>query len=193
MGGQPPGAAPVSAYTSRLARLRLEGGFQQAETVQAFLLGRDLVLDAVHQGLPEAQFVEAAHRVDGAFQQVIASYSATFCSLCSTRQEEQRTRLERHLESVMERSQDAMILFDEERRIRSWNTGAQAMLGYDAKEAIGQGLSLLVPEEGHPEIDAMWDELRHRAHIRLSETQVRRCKPGARIHASLRHRKGRRR
>ena len=168
------GSSAVASYTSRLARQRLEGGFQQAETLNAFLMGRDLVLDLVHSELPAEQFVEAVHRVDEAFHRVVASYSASFCSLCTARQEERRTRLERHLESVVERSQDAMILFDEERKILSWNAGAQNMLGYEAGEVLGRGLALLLPEDQRSAVDALWADLRHRDHARLPETRARR-------------------
>lgn len=42
---------------------------------------------------------------------------------------------------------DAVIFADREGIIRSWNAGAEAVLGYTAAEAIGQSLDLIIP--GH--------------------------------------------
>ena len=41
---------------------------------------------------------------------------------------------------------DAVIFADREGIIRSWNARAEAVLGYDAAEAIGQSLDLIIPE-----------------------------------------------
>ena len=40
----------------------------------------------------------------------------------------------------------AIVVADTEGVIRAWNDGAQALFGYDATEAIGSALDLLVPE-----------------------------------------------
>jgi PAS domain S-box-containing protein len=49
-------------------------------------------------------------------------------------------------QQIVEESQLAIILADHEGRIRLWNSGAQAMFGYTAEEAVGQSLDLIVPE-----------------------------------------------
>jgi PAS domain S-box-containing protein len=168
------GTAEIAAYTAHLARLRLESGIPQVETVGAFLAGRELVLDLVHQNLPPERYLEAAHQVDDAFHRVIASYGSAFCSLCTARQDEQRHHLQRHLESLVERSQDAMILFDEERKIRAWNAGAEALLGYKTDEALGKTLDLVVPDDRRAELAGVWAGLARRDHMRLPETRARR-------------------
>src|SRR5215831_9599321 len=53
------GTSEIAAYTSHLARLRLEHGIPQVETVGAFLAGRDLVLDLVHENFPPERYLEA--------------------------------------------------------------------------------------------------------------------------------------
>jgi len=40
----------------------------------------------------------------------------------------------------------AIIFADHEGIIRLWNSGAKAMFGYGAEEALGQSLDLIVPE-----------------------------------------------
>ncbi len=47
---------------------------------------------------------------------------------------------------IVEDSQLAIIFADRDGIIRLWNSGAEAMFGYEAEEALGQGLDLIVPE-----------------------------------------------
>jgi len=50
------------------------------------------------------------------------------------------------LATLASNSADAIVGFDNHDRIRSWNSGAQAIFGYRKEEAIGRGLSLLLPD-----------------------------------------------
>ena len=43
-------------------------------------------------------------------------------------------------------AQDAVIVADRDGVIRLWNSGAEAMFGYRADEAVGQTLDLIIPE-----------------------------------------------
>ena len=47
---------------------------------------------------------------------------------------------------VVEDSQIAIIFADRDGIIHFWNSGAEAMFGYPAEEALGQTLDLIVPE-----------------------------------------------
>ncbi len=49
-------------------------------------------------------------------------------------------------QQIVERTNDAIVVSDREGIIRLWNEGAEAILGYTAREAIGQSLDLIVPE-----------------------------------------------
>ncbi len=49
--------------------------------------------------------------------------------------------------AIIEQTQDAVIFADREGVIRLWNRGAEIIFGFAAKEAIGQGLDLIVPEK----------------------------------------------
>lgn len=47
---------------------------------------------------------------------------------------------------IVAESQDAIIFADHDGIIRLWNSGAEAMFGYPAEEAIGQTLDVIIPE-----------------------------------------------
>ena len=48
---------------------------------------------------------------------------------------------------IVEGAQDAIIFADPDGIIRLWNSGAEAIFGYSAEEALGQTLDLIVPEK----------------------------------------------
>ena len=48
---------------------------------------------------------------------------------------------------IVDFSQDGMLFADQEGIIRLWNTGAETIFGYSAREAIGQSLDLIIPEK----------------------------------------------
>ena len=49
-------------------------------------------------------------------------------------------------QQIVDSTQEAIIFADRDGKIRLWNAGAEAMFGYQAKEAMGQGLDLIIPE-----------------------------------------------
>jgi PAS domain S-box-containing protein len=49
-------------------------------------------------------------------------------------------------ESILEQIADAVIYADETGTIRRWNQAAVALFGYDAAEAVGQNLDVIIPE-----------------------------------------------
>lgn len=55
--------------------------------------------------------------------------------------------LEGLYQQIIEGAQDAIIFADKEGIIRLWNSGAEAIFGYSAEEAIGETLDLIVPEK----------------------------------------------
>jgi PAS domain S-box-containing protein len=48
---------------------------------------------------------------------------------------------------IVDEAPDAIIYADRDGLIRLWNAGAEAMFGYEAGEAIGQSLDLIIPEK----------------------------------------------
>jgi len=53
--------------------------------------------------------------------------------------------IQSRLASIVESSQDAIIGIDPDGMIRSWNSGALKILGYDEAEVIGQNISMFTP------------------------------------------------
>jgi PAS domain S-box-containing protein len=49
-------------------------------------------------------------------------------------------------EQVVDGTPDGIVVADREGVIRVWNAGAEALLGYQASDAIGQRLALIIPE-----------------------------------------------
>jgi PAS domain S-box-containing protein len=50
-------------------------------------------------------------------------------------------------QQIVEGAQDAIVFADQDGIIRLWNSGAEAIFGYSAEEALGQTLDLIVPEK----------------------------------------------
>jgi PAS domain S-box-containing protein len=48
---------------------------------------------------------------------------------------------------IVDDSPIAILFADREGKIRFWNSGAELMFGYQAREAVGQSLDLIVPEK----------------------------------------------
>jgi PAS domain S-box-containing protein len=48
---------------------------------------------------------------------------------------------------LVERAPDAILFADREGIIRLWNSGAEAIFGWTAEQALGQPLDLIVPEK----------------------------------------------
>jgi PAS domain S-box-containing protein len=51
------------------------------------------------------------------------------------------------LEALLQTSSDAIVVSDAEGRIVFWNPGAIRIFGFDAVEAVGQSLDLIIPEK----------------------------------------------
>lgn len=60
---------------------------------------------------------------------------------------------------IVEDSPMAILYADREGKIRLWNSGAEAMFGYTAEEALGQSLDLIVPEKQRPRHWEGWERV----------------------------------
>jgi PAS domain S-box-containing protein len=88
------------------------------------------------------------------------------------------------LAAIIESSDDAIVSKTLDGVITSWNGGAERIFGWTAPEAIGQHITLIIPEELHE------DENRLLARLRQGErishfTTVRQHKDGRRLDVSL--------
>jgi PAS domain S-box-containing protein len=88
------------------------------------------------------------------------------------------------LAAIIDSSDDAIVSKTLTGVITSWNAGAERMYGYSASEAVGQHITLIIPE------DRRWEEDDVLAHIRRGERvehfeTVRRAKDGRLLDISL--------
>jgi PAS domain S-box-containing protein len=88
------------------------------------------------------------------------------------------------LSALVESADDAIITKTLEGKITSWNRGAERMFGYTAEEAIGQPVTMLIPEDHIDEEPTIIARLRAGERIEHYET-VRIRKDGTALDISL--------
>jgi PAS domain S-box-containing protein len=84
---------------------------------------------------------------------------------------------EKRLGSIVEWSDDAIVSMSLDGVIRSWNRAAEKTFGFSAAEAVGQPISLIVPEERRAEENDVLNRLRRGEAVEHFET-LRRAKNG---------------
>jgi diguanylate cyclase (GGDEF)-like protein/PAS domain S-box-containing protein len=84
------------------------------------------------------------------FGQVIRDVTDHYAAIQALRRSETRFR------SVSESAIDAIVAFDSDLRIISWNAAAGRLYGYTAAEAIGQSVWKLVPEFRREDVEALF-------------------------------------
>jgi len=89
-----------------------------------------------------------------------------------------------HLAAVVEYSDDAIVTKTLNGIISSWNPGAQRLFGYTAEEAIGNPVTMLIPDNHLNEEPGILERLRRGERIDHYET-IRRRKNGELINVSL--------
>lgn len=62
---------------------------------------------------------------------------------------------------IVEHTPLAVIFGDREGIIRLWNSGAEAMFGYTAAEAVGQSMDIIIPEKHRPKHWEGYDRVMH--------------------------------
>ena len=88
------------------------------------------------------------------------------------------------LAAIVDSSEDAIISKTLDGIITSWNQAAERLFGYTASEAIGQHITLIVPEDRLAEEDDVLARLRQGQRITHFET-IRRRKNGEPVEISL--------
>ncbi|CAN7623073.1 PAS domain S-box protein [Phenylobacterium sp. LjRoot219] len=92
--------------------------------------------------------------------------------------------LTQRMAAIVASSDDAIISKDLDGVIRSWNEGAERLFGYTAAEAIGQPMTMLIPEERQNEEPTILARIRAGERIDHYET-VRQRKDGSFIEISI--------
>ncbi|MCK4785264.1 MAG: PAS domain S-box protein, partial [Desulfobacteraceae bacterium] len=99
--------------------------------------------------------------------------------------ERQKTHQEiEYLASVVRHSQDAIISTNLDCRVTSWNKTAERIFGYNEKEAVGNYMDMIVPEEQRKECHLFVEEIGERGGAEHYETK-RKTKDGKSIDVDL--------
>jgi PAS domain S-box-containing protein len=101
---------------------------------------------------------------------------------CSERHEAEA--VQQQMAALVESADDAILVEDLDGLIRSWNSGARRLLGYEAAEIIGQSILRLQPEELQDEEAEILDNFRRGRPVAHHET-LRRRKDGSLVNVSL--------
>jgi len=88
------------------------------------------------------------------------------------------------LASIIECSNDAIIIHTLDGTIVSWNVGAESIYGYSSNEVLGRPRSLLLPAEQPDELPGIVEILKRGERIQLYET-IHMRKDGRRIDVSM--------
>ena len=72
---------------------------------------------------------------------------------------------------IVESSQDAIIGKTLDGTITSWNSGAEAIYGYCAEEAIGRHISMIIPPDRREELEKIFEKLRNGLRVGRLETR----------------------
>jgi PAS domain S-box-containing protein len=94
------------------------------------------------------------------------------------REREASTRIACQLASIVESSDDAILGKSLDLRITSWNRAAERMFGYTASEAIGQSVSIIIPDDRWSEEENFMQSIRRGENVGHHETE-RRHKDGS--------------
>ena len=151
-----------------LARIRRDEKVEHYEVIRQTHDGRKLDVSLAVSAIKDSQ-----GRIIGA--------STVARDITSRRRAyEERERLA----AIIDSSDDAIVSKTLEGIITSWNRGAEQMFGYNAAEAIGRHITLIIPPELHPEEHDVLAHLRRGEKIDHYET-VRQTKDGRKLNISL--------
>jgi len=88
------------------------------------------------------------------------------------------------LAAIVDSSDDAIVSKTLEGIITSWNAGAERLFGYTAKEAVGQHISMIIPQDRRDEETTILAKLRRGERIDHFDT-IRMRKDGTKLEISL--------
>jgi two-component system CheB/CheR fusion protein len=88
------------------------------------------------------------------------------------------------LAAIVASSEDAIVSKDLTGVITSWNSGAERLFGYSAQEAVGQPITLLIPQDRLDEEHSILERIRRGEAVEHFDT-VRRRKDGTQVDVSV--------
>jgi PAS domain S-box-containing protein len=91
---------------------------------------------------------------------------------------------EQRMSALVESAEDAILTKSLDGLIRSWNPGAERLLGYSPAQIIGRPITLLLPEDRYDEEAMILDRIRRGQRVAHFET-IRRKQDGSLVDVSL--------
>jgi two-component system, chemotaxis family, CheB/CheR fusion protein len=104
--------------------------------------------------------------------------------LIDMREHQRAEHASRHLASIVESCDDAIVSKDLNGIIATWNKGAERLFGYLAAEVIGKPITILIPQDRQDEETRILERIRRGERIEHYET-IRQRKDGSHITVSL--------
>ncbi|CDP51361.1 hypothetical protein [Devosia sp. DBB001] len=99
-------------------------------------------------------------------------------------QQREAEEVSQRLAAIVESSDDAILSKDLNGVIETWNAGAERLFGYAAEEAVGQPVTMLIPEDRLHEEPTILSKIRRGERVDHHET-IRRRKDGTMVDVSL--------
>lgn len=111
----------------------------------------------------------------------LGRYMVTYHDVTSARVNEEKAR---RFESIIQASEDAIVIKDLTGKIISWNPGAKRIFGYEAEEVIGQNISILFPSDQKIESREILESVSRNERVKTVDA-VRIRKDGSSTHVSV--------
>ena len=108
----------------------------------------------------------------------------TLASIIDITERKRSAEVQQEMTALVESADDAILTKSLDGIIRSWNPGAERLLGYRASEVIGQSITRLLPDDRKEEESLIIGRIRRGERVTHFET-IRRRKDGSQVDVSL--------
>jgi PAS domain S-box-containing protein len=150
----------------------------------AGLTNHTLLISRSGREIPIDDSAAPVRREDGTITGAVMVFRDISARRQVERERAERERVSRELAAIVESSEDAILGMRLDGTINAWNRAAERMYGYDATEAIGRSIRLVVPEHRVREEEDVLGRIRAGERVDHFET-VRRRKDGTEFPVSL--------
>lgn len=155
---------------------------QVAPFMREVLAGRQVKFDQQFLGAASTgRLLQVTYAPERDERGIVTGFIAAIVDITDRKQAEQARAT---LAAIVESSEDAIVSKDLNGIITSWNRGAERLYGYSRKEAVGQSVLLVIPEERLEEEAPILAQIKRGEAVQQYET-VRRRKDGTLIDIAL--------
>jgi PAS domain S-box-containing protein len=161
--------------------------FNLLEISQVFHDGRNVLMNILqNEKFEEYDPVILLGFLDEIVEQIYARYSMLHQNAVMSELTSDRDRIanklemnQRYLRGIMHTAESAIVVVDENEKIRSWNIGAERLFGMTEEEVLGKPSTLLLPGDQRyvDELQMMIESARQTDEVRIVSTE-RKTKDG---------------